>query len=175
MFGIGFTELVLILIAALIFIGPKRMPEIAKAVGKAFMEFRKAAEGLKEQVTDFGSLDDSGGGYHPGPGYGADVPEGHSPPPSPEEPTEESGVAGPEGGAPEKPGSGRAESGDAGKKAAGKKEAAKKTRAKKAAPSRAGKKSSKSAGPGAGAKKGKKGGKSAKARAGRDGGNDTPA
>lgn len=182
MFGIGFTELVLILIAALIFIGPRRMPEIAKAAGKAFMEFRKAAEGLKDQVTDFGAVDDSGDVYRQA-SYGADVPEGHAPPPPPDEhggesagkPSEESPEkdegAGPEGRA-EEPGPERAES-TAPKKAA---PAGKKTRARKSAPKSApsgsGKKSSKSASAG-GAKKGK--GKGARTRAGRDDGGDTPA
>lgn len=63
MFGIGFTELVLIIIVALIFIGPKKLPDIAKAAGRAFAEFRKAADDLKRQVTDteFGDVEHSAG------------------------------------------------------------------------------------------------------------------
>lgn len=55
MFGIGFTELVVILIVALIFIGPDKLPDIAKAFGRAFMEFKKATDDLKKQVTDLDS------------------------------------------------------------------------------------------------------------------------
>lgn len=52
MFGIGFTELILIVVVALIVIGPDKLPEVARVAGKAFMEFRKAVDGLKDQVTD---------------------------------------------------------------------------------------------------------------------------
>lgn len=41
MFGIGSTELLLILVVALIVLGPKNMPHIARTLGKAMREFRK--------------------------------------------------------------------------------------------------------------------------------------
>lgn len=54
MFGIGFPELVLIMIVALIAIGPDRLPELARALGKAYVEFRKAGEELKKTITEAG-------------------------------------------------------------------------------------------------------------------------
>ncbi|MEK7829271.1 MAG: Sec-independent protein translocase protein TatB [Deltaproteobacteria bacterium] len=52
MFGIGVTELIVILVIAIIFIGPKKLPEIAKAAGKAFAEFKKATEDIKNSVKE---------------------------------------------------------------------------------------------------------------------------
>lgn len=52
MFGIGFTEFVLIVIVALIVIGPDKLPEIAKTLGKAFVEFKRAGEELKRTVNE---------------------------------------------------------------------------------------------------------------------------
>jgi sec-independent protein translocase protein TatB len=50
MFGIGFQELLLILALVLIVIGPKRLPEVAKMLGKAALEFKKATDELKNSV-----------------------------------------------------------------------------------------------------------------------------
>lgn len=50
MFGIGMTELLLILVVALIFIGPKKLPELAKSLGKGFAEFKRATQDFKESV-----------------------------------------------------------------------------------------------------------------------------
>lgn len=43
MFNIGMSELVLILIIALVVFGPGKLPEVSKALGKSLQEFRKAA------------------------------------------------------------------------------------------------------------------------------------
>jgi TatA/E family protein of Tat protein translocase len=47
MFGIGMPELLLILGLALIVLGPKKLPELAKALGKGLAEFRRATDELK--------------------------------------------------------------------------------------------------------------------------------
>jgi sec-independent protein translocase protein TatA len=46
MFGIGFQELLLILLIVLVLFGAKRVPELAKGLGNALREFRKAAKDL---------------------------------------------------------------------------------------------------------------------------------
>lgn len=50
MFGIGTTELLIILVIALIVFGPKRLPELAKQLGKAFRELKKATDEVKENI-----------------------------------------------------------------------------------------------------------------------------
>ncbi|MBW2451366.1 MAG: twin-arginine translocase subunit TatB [Deltaproteobacteria bacterium] len=52
MFGIGFPELLLILAIALIVLGPKRLPDLAKALGRGIAEFKKAADELKQTIND---------------------------------------------------------------------------------------------------------------------------
>jgi sec-independent protein translocase protein TatA len=42
MFGLGFQELLIILVIALLFIGGKKLPEIASGMGKAVREFKRA-------------------------------------------------------------------------------------------------------------------------------------
>lgn len=50
MFGIGMPELLLILALALIVIGPKKLPDIARALGKGLAEFRRATDDLKSSI-----------------------------------------------------------------------------------------------------------------------------
>ncbi len=52
MFGIGFPELLLILALALIVIGPKRLPDIARALGRGFTEFKRATDELKSSFNE---------------------------------------------------------------------------------------------------------------------------
>ena len=49
MFGIGMPELLLILALALIVLGPKKLPELARALGKGMAEFRRTTEELKDE------------------------------------------------------------------------------------------------------------------------------
>ncbi len=48
MLGIGMQEIIIILIVALIVIGPKKLPDLARALGRAMAEFRRAADDLKK-------------------------------------------------------------------------------------------------------------------------------
>ena len=51
MFGIGLPELLLILAVALIVLGPKRLPELARSLGRGLAEFKKSTEELKENLN----------------------------------------------------------------------------------------------------------------------------
>jgi sec-independent protein translocase protein TatA len=48
--NIGFPEMILILIVALLVFGPKRLPEVGRSVGKGIREFRKASSDLRNEL-----------------------------------------------------------------------------------------------------------------------------
>ncbi len=52
MFGLGVGEIVVILFIALIFIGPKKLPELARGLGKGMREFQNAARGLGDNLRN---------------------------------------------------------------------------------------------------------------------------
>src|SRR5512141_887864 len=52
MFGIGFQEMLIILVVVLIFFGPKRPPDLAKSLGKGIAEFKKASEEVRKGIED---------------------------------------------------------------------------------------------------------------------------
>lgn len=58
MFGIGMPEMILILAIALIVIGPKKLPDLAKSLGRAMNEFKKATREIKESIDIEGDLKD---------------------------------------------------------------------------------------------------------------------
>ena len=49
--GIGAPELIIILIIALIVVGPGRLPDVGSALGKSIREFRKAATDVKDATS----------------------------------------------------------------------------------------------------------------------------
>lgn len=62
MFGIGMPEMLMLLAVALIVIGPKKLPDLAKSLGRALGEFKRATSDLKDSIetqTGLGEVRDS--------------------------------------------------------------------------------------------------------------------
>ncbi|MCZ6714429.1 MAG: TatA/E family twin arginine-targeting protein translocase [Deltaproteobacteria bacterium] len=51
MFGIGMPELLVILVVALLVLGPKRLPEVARSLGRGIAEFRRASTELRQSLN----------------------------------------------------------------------------------------------------------------------------
>jgi len=51
MFNIGMPELIIIFALALILIGPKQIPQIAKTIGKLIGDLKRSADDIKGEVT----------------------------------------------------------------------------------------------------------------------------
>lgn len=49
---LGFPELILIFVAALLIFGPKKLPELGKSLGKGLREFKRATEDIKSNWED---------------------------------------------------------------------------------------------------------------------------
>ena len=60
--SLGSTELVFILIMALVFFGPRKLPQISLTLGKSLADFRRASEDFKRTWDKEVSLEEIGGG-----------------------------------------------------------------------------------------------------------------
>lgn len=59
MFGsLGTTEIVLIVLVIVLLFGGKKLPDLAKGIGKGIREFKKEVNEVKEKVGDLTNLDD---------------------------------------------------------------------------------------------------------------------
>jgi Tat protein translocase TatB subunit len=63
--SLGNTELLLILVAALIFFGPRRLPQLSRQLGKSLSEFRRASEDFKRTWEREVNLDNFEKGIEP--------------------------------------------------------------------------------------------------------------
>ncbi|NOX36819.1 MAG: twin-arginine translocase TatA/TatE family subunit [Calditrichaeota bacterium] len=57
MFGLGPWELLVIFVVIIILFGPKRLPELARSLGRSIKEFKHASQGLKEEL-DLTNIDE---------------------------------------------------------------------------------------------------------------------
>ncbi|MBV9664562.1 MAG: twin-arginine translocase TatA/TatE family subunit [Actinobacteria bacterium] len=81
--SVGAPEIIVILLVALIVLGPSKLPEAARSVGKAMAEFRRVTAGLQAEVRD--ALQDPVSAAPPAPSSAPEVSVEpvHVPPPQP--------------------------------------------------------------------------------------------
>ena len=81
MFNIGPQELLLILVIALVVVGPHRLPELGRSIGRGLRELRRAQDDVKRTIQDnLGDEAPTGLGPAAGRGRPREVPRRHSPP-----------------------------------------------------------------------------------------------
>lgn len=49
--NLGFSEILIIVIAALVIFGPNKLPQMGRSVGQAIREFKKATQSITDEVT----------------------------------------------------------------------------------------------------------------------------
>jgi len=52
MFGIGMTELLVVFVIGLLVLGPKRLPSLARSLGRSLAEFRRASNDIRRDFMD---------------------------------------------------------------------------------------------------------------------------
>jgi len=52
MFGIGMPELIIILVIALVVIGPQKLPDLARSLGKGLAEFKRASNDFRRNLDE---------------------------------------------------------------------------------------------------------------------------
>ena len=58
MFNVGPTELIVILVLALLVFGPKRLPEMSRQIGRGLREFRRATQDVQNEIQGVLSMDE---------------------------------------------------------------------------------------------------------------------
>ena len=52
MFGIGIPEIIIIIVVALVFIGPEKLPGVLRSIGKGLVELKRATSDVRSTVQD---------------------------------------------------------------------------------------------------------------------------
>lgn len=84
MFGLGTSEIIIVLVIALLVFGPQKLPEIGRQIGGLMREFRRMSDDVRrtfdvEELTGLNRYDDplSSASYHPATSYEPDLGVSH--------------------------------------------------------------------------------------------------
>lgn len=81
--NLGFSELLLIMVIALVVFGPSKLPELGKSLGSAMREFKKATRALTEEVQKAATVDLDPPARPAAPAPAAPAPPAAAEPPAP--------------------------------------------------------------------------------------------